>query len=215
MGPQNTKTSTQTVCTPCSSNIGNQFRDSAAMCFRSFCSLALNMRPEVEGLSAVHRDAWGRFDMFHQIGCAGNSACPGSCETRDGREETCLIDIAKADSDVHSNYKRPPWFGDLPFTKLKNNVLCEHAPCSEQVHLQIGGVNEMVVSFVSSVESHAGPYVFYWEETMGSCSDASSRRNATGTTEQYSLLMYFSHQLWLGSIRLTAFGVCSMMFHSL
>ena len=33
---------------------------------------------------------------------------------------------------------------------------------------------------------------------MGSCSDASLRRNASGTTEQYSVLMYFSHQLWLG-----------------
>jgi len=154
------------------------------------------------------------------IGCTENSACPGSCETSDGRfEETCLIDVAKAEnSDVDSNYKRPPWFGDLPFTKLKNNVLCEHAPCSEQVHLQIGGVNEMVVSFVSSAETHAGPYVFYWEQTMGSCSDASSRRNATGTTEQYSLLMYFSHQLWLGWVKFDGkiLGyVFSMMFQSL
>jgi len=157
----------------------------------------------------------GRVLLGVIFGVLGSLAIEGSCETSDGRfEETCLIDVAKAEnSDVDSNYKRPPWFGDLPFTKLKNNVLCEHAPCSEQVHLQIGGVNEMVVSFVSSAETHAGPYVFYWEQTMGSCSDASSRRNATGTTEQYSLLMYFSHQLWdprMGAPSLTAEELAEM-----
>ena len=112
-------------------------------------------------------------------------------------DDTCLIEVAQVSdkSGIDSSYQRPSWFGDIPFEQLPNNLLCQSPPCSEQVHLQLGGPHDMVVSFVSSVKSLSQSRVFYAERSSGTCDRSKLYRNATGTTSQYSLLMYFSHQL--------------------
>lgn len=110
-------------------------------------------------------------------------------------EDTCLIDVGKfVGKEVKdSAYRRPAWFGDIPFHKLANNLNCRHPPCSEQVHLQIGAANEIVVSFVSSVESQSKAQVFYSLAPVGGdCNTTQLLQNATGSTQQYTLRMYFS-----------------------
>lgn len=118
-------------------------------------------------------------------------------DTSNCAEDTCLIDVAKASGQdgVDSTYQRPSWFQDIPFGQLPNNLHCQNPPCSEQVHLQLGGPNEMVVSFVSSVGSPTRSRVTYAEQLDQGCNGTKLLRNATGSSQQYSHLMYFSRHL--------------------
>eukprot|EP00435_Cladocopium_sp_Y103_P031891 s313_g8.t1 len=118
-------------------------------------------------------------------------------DTSNCAEDTCLIDVAKGfgQEGVDSSYQRPSWFEDIPFGKLPNNLRCQSPPCSEQVHLQLGGPNEMVVSFISSVGSPTRSRVIYSEQLEQGCNRTGLLQNATGTSQQYSLLMYFSRHL--------------------
>jgi len=118
-------------------------------------------------------------------------------DTSNCAEDTCLIDVAKVSGEdgIDSTYERPSWFADIPFGQLPNNLHCQNPPCSEQVHLQLGGPNEMVVSFVSSVGSPTRSRVIYSEQLDQGCNRTKLLQNATGTTQQYSHLMYFSRHL--------------------
>ena len=101
--------------------------------------------------------------------------------------------LERMESIVHM--RDHPGLPIFPFGQLPNNLHCQNPPCSEQVHLQLGGPNEMVVSFVSSVWSPTRSRVIYSEQLDQGCNRTKLLQNATGTTQQYSHLMYFSRHL--------------------
>mmetsp|Transcript_23644 Transcript_23644/g.46291 ORF Transcript_23644/g.46291 Transcript_23644/m.46291 type:complete len:612 (-) Transcript_23644:88-1923(-) len=70
------------------------------------------------------------------------------------------------------------------------NTLCEAPPCSEQVHLQLGGPGEMVVVYVTA-NANTSSEVKYW-----TASSSSAPSVATGTAQAYSQLMWVEYALF-------------------
>jgi len=65
---------------------------------------------------------------------------------------------------------------------------CDKPPCSSQVHIQLGGENEIVVSFASKLPlSDCHAQVVFWEK-----GHAVRKRTATGMAETYSSLNYIT-----------------------
>eukprot|EP00441_Pelagodinium_beii_P036027 CAMPEP_0197631084 /NCGR_PEP_ID=MMETSP1338-20131121/8374_1 /TAXON_ID=43686 ORGANISM="Pelagodinium beii, Strain RCC1491" /NCGR_SAMPLE_ID=MMETSP1338 /ASSEMBLY_ACC=CAM_ASM_000754 /LENGTH=510 /DNA_ID=CAMNT_0043202473 /DNA_START=33 /DNA_END=1565 /DNA_ORIENTATION=- len=104
-----------------------------------------------------------------------------------------------------SAYKRPPYAQALPYNspELSNkSKICGSPPCSEQVHIQLGGPEEMVISFASD------PTADTEAEVSFGCSAEHLEWKASGDTKVYSQLYYWADELWdprlKGGFELTA-----------
>ena len=87
-----------------------------------------------------------------------------------------------------SKYLRPKNHMDLSASQFLPHETCQNPPCSGQVHVQLGGPGEMVVSFVSQPASKTKSRVRYGIGSMD--------QEATGKAETYSQLMYWQEMLW-------------------
>ena len=87
-----------------------------------------------------------------------------------------------------SVYQRPKNHMDLNAKEFVAHETCKKPPCSGQVHLQLGGPGEMLVSFVSQPESDTASRVRYGTSSL--------EKEAVGTAETYSQLMFWREDLW-------------------
>jgi len=87
-----------------------------------------------------------------------------------------------------SVYQRPKNHMDLNAKEFIIHETCKKPPCSGQVHLQLGGPGEMLVSFVSQPESDTASRVRYGTSSL--------EKEAVGTAETYSQLMFWREDLW-------------------
>ena len=87
-----------------------------------------------------------------------------------------------------SPYARPQNHLDIHPSKFPIHDQCKEPPCSGQIHLQLGGPGEMVVSFVSQPGHPTKSRVRYGQGTLDS--------EATGKVETYSQLMFWREMLW-------------------
>eukprot|EP00443_Scrippsiella_acuminata_P002775 CAMPEP_0115291516 /NCGR_PEP_ID=MMETSP0270-20121206/64640_1 /TAXON_ID=71861 /ORGANISM="Scrippsiella trochoidea, Strain CCMP3099" /LENGTH=541 /DNA_ID=CAMNT_0002708879 /DNA_START=116 /DNA_END=1741 /DNA_ORIENTATION=+ len=71
------------------------------------------------------------------------------------------------------------------------NTRCVEPPCSEQVHLQLGGPGEMVVVFASAPSTNTVARVIFGEAGV-----PSSKLAVFGTTATYSQLVYWYAKHW-------------------
>ena len=108
-----------------------------------------------------------------------------------------LLAVAAEDScflSVSAPYQRPAWLPDLHPKELSQNEACWKPPCSEQVHLQLAGLNNISVSFASFGD--AVSRVTYGVKWASECRSSDLTWAAHGTSEQYSQLMHWSPHLW-------------------
>jgi len=91
-----------------------------------------------------------------------------------------------------SSYVRPKNHVDLHSSTFPEQKKCQEPPCSGQVHVQLGGPGEMVVSFVSQQVSTKSR-VRYGKGELN--------LEALGKTETYSQLMFWRADLWEPPIR--------------
>mmetsp|Transcript_114752 Transcript_114752/g.297389 ORF Transcript_114752/g.297389 Transcript_114752/m.297389 type:complete len:586 (-) Transcript_114752:110-1867(-) len=90
-----------------------------------------------------------------------------------------------------SSYQRVGSASQLPMSHFAPNTRCAEPPCSEQVHIQLGGPGEMVVVFASAPSTNTSARV-----TFGEVGAPSSKLTVAGTTATYSQLMYWSTNTW-------------------
>ena len=106
-------------------------------------------------------------------------------------EDSCFISLS-------APYRRPAWLPELHPSKLSENLACWEPPCSEQVHLQLAGVEKIAVSFASF--GNANSLVVYGVKRGFECQSSDLTSATHGTSEQYSQLMRWSHELWAPSM---------------
>ncbi|CAE7496788.1 PAP21, partial [Symbiodinium natans] len=90
-----------------------------------------------------------------------------------------------------SPYVRPKNHLDLHPNKFPISSSCKKPPCSGQIHLQLGGPGEMVVSFVSQPESDTKSRVRFGKGDLDVMD-----QEAIGQAEVYSQLIYWRADLW-------------------
>jgi len=90
-----------------------------------------------------------------------------------------------------SIYQRVGSASQLPMSHFAPNTRCVEPPCSEQVHLQLGGPGEMVVVFASAPSTNTVARVIFGEAGV-----PSSKLAVFGTTATYSQLVYWYAKHW-------------------
>jgi len=106
-------------------------------------------------------------------------------------------------------YERPAASADLPFCSIPANLQCQTPPCSEQVHIQLGGPGEVVVSFASNASKRTPPLVRFGLAGHG------VPWYASGSSNSFSQLIYWAlPQTWnstMGMPTLTAEEIAAIM----